>query len=180
MAAALATVELAERCDNTDGIALWSDFTRSPRSVYHGKSGSCCGNEDLTSQQVLHKKNGEMEELRARYESKLREQEETIARLEKKVQTIVKDSALVRESKDQQIAELRSLTDDSVATRQNEFERRLHDLVAEHERDQFELQKQHTRVIQELSDEAAARVARLEADYKRQLGAAGACVRSRT
>lgn len=126
---------------------------------------------DSAIQKTLQKKNGELEEMKARFMSKVREQEETIARLEKKVQTIVKDSALVRESKDQQIAELRRLADDSTDNRQNEFERRLHDLVAEHERDQFELQKQHTRVIQELTDEVTARIARIEADHKRQLGA---------
>ncbi|MBN3314227.1 CE112 protein, partial [Atractosteus spatula] len=123
---------------------------------------------DADVQKILDRKNNEIEELKTLYRNKQKESEETIRKLEKKVQSLVRESQVIRESKEQQIAELKKISDQSADSLKNEWEKKLHNAVAEMEQEKFELQKKHTENIQELLDDTNARLAKMEAEYGAQ------------
>ncbi|KAG7459557.1 hypothetical protein MATL_G00211900 [Megalops atlanticus] len=123
---------------------------------------------DSDVQKILDRKNGEIEELKTLYRNKLKDSEETIRKLEKKVQSLVRESQVVRESKDQQIAELKKMLDDTSDSAKNEWEKKLHAAVAEMEQEKFELQKKHTENIQELLEDTNQRLAKMESEYSAQ------------
>ncbi|XP_066560357.1 centrosomal protein of 112 kDa isoform X2 [Amia ocellicauda] len=123
---------------------------------------------DADVQKVLDRKNGEIEELKALYRNKQKESEETIRKLEKKVQSLVRESQVVRESKEKQITELKKMSDQSAESLNNEWEKKLHNSVAQMEQEKFDLQKKHTDNIQELLQDTNLRLAKMEAEYGAQ------------
>ncbi|XP_053148933.1 centrosomal protein of 112 kDa isoform X2 [Hemicordylus capensis] len=123
---------------------------------------------DSDVQKILDRKNNEIEVLKAMYKTKQSEAEETIRKLEKKVQTLVRESQVVREAKEKQIVELKKLCEQSTDSLNNEWEKRLHNAVAEMEKEKFDLQKKHTENIQELLEDTNARLSKMEAEYLAQ------------
>ncbi|XP_037113026.1 centrosomal protein of 112 kDa isoform X2 [Syngnathus acus] len=115
--------------------------------------------------QILHRRNVELDELKSRYRAQQKESEEMIHKLKWKVQSVLKESEVIRESKDKQIAELKKMTDLSADGLKNEWEKKLLAAVAEVEKEKFQLQKQHTDNIQELLESTKRRLAKMEADY---------------
>ncbi|KAL0993146.1 hypothetical protein UPYG_G00103830 [Umbra pygmaea] len=123
---------------------------------------------DTDVQKILDRKNGEIEELKSVYRAKQKESEESIRKLEKKVQSTVRESQVIRESKDKQIEELKKMADQSNDSLINEWEKKLHTVVAGMEQEKFELQKKHTENIQELLEDTNQRLAKMEAEYSAQ------------
>ncbi|NXA10064.1 CE112 protein, partial [Sapayoa aenigma] len=80
---------------------------------------------DADVQKILSRKNDEIETLKSTYRKKQKESEETIRKLEKKVQTVVRESQVVREAKEQQILELKKMCDKSNDALKNECEKRV-------------------------------------------------------
>ncbi|KAK3520436.1 hypothetical protein QTP70_024189, partial [Hemibagrus guttatus] len=126
---------------------------------------------------ILHRKNGEIEELKNLHRSKLKEAEETVRTLEKKVQSLLRESQVIRQSKDKQIAELKKMLDQSADSQKNEWEKKLHTVMAQMEQEKFELQKKHTDNIQELLEDTNQRLAKMEAEYGTQARATEQTVR---
>ncbi|ETE70077.1 Centrosomal protein, partial [Ophiophagus hannah] len=120
---------------------------------------------DADVQKILDRKNNEIEVLKSLYRTKQNEAEETIQKLEKKVQTLVRESQVIREAQEKQILELRKLCEHSTDSLNNEWEKKLHNAVAEMEKDKFNLQKKHTENIQELLEDTNARLSKMEAEY---------------
>nr|XP_061805304.1 centrosomal protein of 112 kDa-like [Nerophis lumbriciformis] len=120
---------------------------------------------DADVDKILHRRNVEIDELKSRYRAQQKESEDMIHKLERKVQSVLKESQVIRESKDKQIAELKKMTDQSADCLKNEWEKKLHAAVAEVEKENFELQKQHTDNIQELLENTKMRLAKMEAEY---------------
>ncbi|XP_010224286.1 PREDICTED: centrosomal protein of 112 kDa [Tinamus guttatus] len=79
---------------------------------------------DTDVQKILDRKNNEIEVLKTLYKTKQNEAEETIRKLEKKVQTLVRESQVVREAKEKQIAELKKMCEQSADSLNNEWEKR--------------------------------------------------------
>ncbi|XP_058264587.1 centrosomal protein of 112 kDa isoform X3 [Hemibagrus wyckioides] len=127
--------------------------------------------------EILHRKNGEIEELKNLHRSKLKEAEETVRALEKKVQSLLRESQVIRQSKDKQIAELKKMLDQSADSQKNEWEKKLHTVMAQMEQEKFELQKKHTDNIQELLEDTNQRLAKMEAEYGTQARATEQTVR---
>ncbi|XP_042309181.1 centrosomal protein of 112 kDa isoform X3 [Sceloporus undulatus] len=123
---------------------------------------------DTDVQKILDRKNNEIEVLKTLYKTKQSEAEETIQKLEKKVQMLVRESQVVREAKEKQIVELKKLCEQSTDSLNNEWEKRLHNAVAEMEKEKFDLQKKHTENIQELLEDTNARLSKMEAEYLAQ------------
>ncbi|XP_060108315.1 centrosomal protein of 112 kDa [Heteronotia binoei] len=123
---------------------------------------------DSDVQKILERKNNEIEVLKAQYKTKQNEAEGTIRKLEKKVQTLVRESQVIREAKEKQIMELKKLCEQSTDSLNNEWEKRLHNAVAEMEKEKFDLQKKHTENIQELLEDTNARLSKMEAEYLAQ------------
>ncbi|NWW32563.1 CE112 protein, partial [Panurus biarmicus] len=123
---------------------------------------------DADVQKILDRKNDEIDVLKSTYMKKQKEAEEMIRKLEKKVQTLVRESQIVREAKEQQILELKKMCEQSNDCLNNEWEKRLHDAVAEMEKEKFNIQKKHTEDMQELLEETNARLAKMEEEYLQQ------------
>ncbi|NXC16513.1 CE112 protein, partial [Corythaeola cristata] len=119
--------------------------------------------------QILDRKNDEIEELKSQYKNKQNEAEETIRKMEKKVQTLVRELHFVREAKEKQIVELKTMCEQSSASLKNEWEKRLHNAVAEVEKEKFNIQKKHTEDMQELLENTNARLNKMEEDYLEQI-----------
>ncbi|XP_072846914.2 centrosomal protein of 112 kDa isoform X4 [Pogona vitticeps] len=126
---------------------------------------------DADVQKILDRKNNEIEVLKTLYKTKQSEAEETIQKLEKKVQMLVRESQVVREAKEKQIVELKKMCEQSTDSLNNEWEKRLHNAVAEMEKEKFDLQKKHTENIQELLEDTNARLSKMEAEYLAQIKA---------
>ncbi|XP_078510436.1 centrosomal protein of 112 kDa isoform X3 [Lissotriton helveticus] len=122
----------------------------------------------MHEKEILDRKNSETEELKMLYRNKQNDSEETIRKLERKVQTLVRESQVIRESKERQIAELKKMCEQSTESIRNEWEKKLHTAVAEMEHDKLELQQKHTENIQALLDDTNARLIKMEADYLAQ------------
>ncbi|KAL4657916.1 centrosomal protein of 112 kDa isoform X1 [Arapaima gigas] len=126
---------------------------------------------DMDVQKILDRKNGEIEQLKTMYRKKQKDSEENIHKLEKKVQSLVRESQVVRQSKDKQIEELKKMSEQSVDSLRNEWEKKLHATVAQMEQEKVELQKKHTGSIQELLEDTNQRLAKMECEYAAQMQA---------
>ncbi|NWX65938.1 CE112 protein, partial [Promerops cafer] len=80
---------------------------------------------DADVQKILDRKNDEIDVLKSTYIKKQKESEELIRKLEKKVQTLVRESQVVREAKEQQILELKKMCEQSNDSLHNEWEKRV-------------------------------------------------------
>ncbi|XP_030235622.1 centrosomal protein of 112 kDa isoform X2 [Gadus morhua] len=123
---------------------------------------------DSDVQKILDRKNGEIEELKTSYRAKQKGSEEMIHKLEKKVESGLRESQVIRESKEKQIAELKKMSDQSSSSLHNEWEKKLHAAAADLEQEKFVLQKKHTQSIQELLDDTTQRLTKMEAQYRAQ------------
>ncbi|XP_073435841.1 centrosomal protein of 112 kDa isoform X1 [Dendrobates tinctorius] len=123
---------------------------------------------DADVQKILERKNNEIEEMKNLYRKKQAEAEEEARKLEKKVQTVLRESQLIRETKEAQIHELRKLCEESADSLRLQWEKKLHSAVADMEQEKFDLQKRHTENIQELLDDTNARLLKMEGDYVSQ------------
>ncbi|XP_074778280.1 centrosomal protein of 112 kDa isoform X1 [Athene noctua] len=124
---------------------------------------------DTDVQKILDRKNDEIEVLKSLYKNKQNEAEETIRKLEKKVQTLVRESQVVREAKEKQIVELKKMCEQSNDSLNNEWEKRLHNAVAEMEKEKFNIRKKHTEDMQKLLYDTNARLGKMEEDYLEQI-----------
>nr|XP_021156015.1 centrosomal protein of 112 kDa isoform X3 [Columba livia] len=124
---------------------------------------------DADVQKILDRKNDEIEVMKSLYKNKQNEAEETIRKLEKKVQTLVRESQVVREAKEKQIVELKKMCEQSNDSLNNEWEKRLHNAVAEMEKEKFTIRKKHTEDMQELLEDTNARLSKMEEDYLEQI-----------
>ncbi|XP_066091981.1 centrosomal protein of 112 kDa isoform X1 [Saccopteryx bilineata] len=132
---------------------------------------------DADVQKILERKNSEIEEMKILYKKKQNEMEETIRKLEKKVQTLIRDCQVIRETKENQIAELKKICEQSTEFLNNDWEKKLHNAVAEMEKEKFDLQKQHTENIQELLEDTNVRLNKMENDYVLQTQATNQMVK---
>ncbi|KAI5277351.1 hypothetical protein MUG91_G144n169 [Manis pentadactyla] len=123
---------------------------------------------DADVQKILERKNNEIEEMKTLYIKKQNETEETIRKLEKKVQTLIRDCQVIRETKENQIAELKKICEQSTESLNNDWEKKLHNAVAEMEKEKFDLQKRHTENIQELLEDTNVRLNKMESEYMAQ------------
>ncbi|XP_068606159.1 centrosomal protein of 112 kDa [Brachionichthys hirsutus] len=126
---------------------------------------------DADVEKILDRKNGEIEEMKGVYRAKQKESEEMIRKLEKKVQSVLRESQVIRESKEEQIAELKKVLDQSADSLKNEWEKKLHAAVTKMEQEKFDLQKKHTENIQELLEDTNVRLAKMEAEFNARLQA---------
>ncbi|NWS75553.1 CE112 protein, partial [Crotophaga sulcirostris] len=124
---------------------------------------------DSDVQKILDRKNDEIEVLKSSYKTKQNEAEETIRKLEKKVQTLLHETRVIREAKEKQIMELKKMCEQSSESLNNEWEKRLHNAVAEMEKEKFNIRKKFTEDMQELLEDTSTRLAKMEEDYLEQI-----------
>ncbi|KAM9119175.1 centrosomal protein of 112 kDa isoform 3-T3 [Pangshura tecta] len=151
--------------------------TKIMEAKFHEEKLKLQQKHDADVQKILDRKNNETEVLKTLYKTKQNEAEETIRKLEKKVQTLVRESQVVRETKEKQIMELKKLCEQSTDSLNNDWEKRLHNAVAEMEKEKFDLQKKHTENIQELLEDTNARLSKMETEYLAQTKATNQMVK---
>ncbi|XP_034645821.1 centrosomal protein of 112 kDa isoform X2 [Trachemys scripta elegans] len=151
--------------------------TKIMEAKFHEEKLKLQQKHDADVQKILDRKNNETEVLKTLYKTKQNEAEETIRKLEKKVQTLVRESQVVRETKEKQIMELKKLCEQSTDSLNNDWEKRLHNAVAEMEKEKFDLQKKHTENIQELLEDTNARLSKMETEYLAQTKATNQVVK---
>ncbi|XP_030779542.1 centrosomal protein of 112 kDa isoform X8 [Rhinopithecus roxellana] len=139
--------------------------TKMMEAKFHEEKLKLQQKHDADIQKILERKNNEIEELKTLYRSKQHETEETIRKLEKKVQTLIRDCQVIRETKEDQIAELKKICEQSTESLNNDWEKKLHNAVAEMEQEKFDLQKRHTENIQELLEDTNVRLNKMESEY---------------
>ncbi|XP_055430931.1 centrosomal protein of 112 kDa isoform X5 [Bubalus kerabau] len=142
--------------------------TKLMEAKYHEEKLKLQQKHDADVQKILERKNNEIEEMKTLYKKKQNETEETIRKLEKKVQTLIREGQVIRETKDNQIAELKKICEQSTESLNNDWEKKLHSAVAEMEKEKFELQKRHTENIQELLEDTNVRLNKMEGEYVAQ------------
>ncbi|XP_078313645.1 centrosomal protein of 112 kDa-like isoform X5 [Crassostrea virginica] len=132
---------------------------------------------DSAVQKILDRKNAEIEELKSNYRTKAKDLEETIGKLERKIQNIGKDTQQVIETKDKQITELKRMLEESTEVRNNQFEKKMNDMIAEFEQEKFEMQKQHTKNIQDILDDTNTRLQKMEKEYGQQTASTASIIK---
>ncbi|XP_037665053.1 centrosomal protein of 112 kDa isoform X1 [Choloepus didactylus] len=142
--------------------------TKMMEAKFHEEKLKLQQKHDMDVQKILERKNNEIEELKTLYKKKQSETEETIRKLEKKVQTLIRDCQVIRETKENQIAELKKICEQSTESLNNDWEKKLHNAVAEMEKEKFDLQKRHTENIQELLEDTNVRLNKMESEYMAQ------------
>ncbi|XP_074244980.1 centrosomal protein of 112 kDa isoform X4 [Saimiri boliviensis] len=142
--------------------------TKMMEAKFHEEKLRLQQKHDTDVQKILERKNNEIEELKTLYRSKQHETEETVRKLEKKVQTLIRDCQVIRETKEDQITELKKICEQSTESLNNDWEKKLHNAVAEMEQEKFDLQKQHTENIQELLEDTNVRLNKMESEYMAQ------------
>ncbi|XP_003786234.1 centrosomal protein of 112 kDa [Otolemur garnettii] len=142
--------------------------TKMIEAKFHEEKLKLQQKHDFDVQKILERKNNELEELKTLYKKKQNETEETIRKLEKKVQALVRDCQVIRETKENQIIELKKICEQSTESLNNDWEKKLHNAVAEMEKEKFDLQKRHTENIQELLEDTNARLNKMENEYMAQ------------
>ncbi|XP_043571167.1 centrosomal protein of 112 kDa [Chiloscyllium plagiosum] len=142
--------------------------TKMLEAKFHEEKLKLQQKHDMDVQKILDRKNNEIEELKTLYRNKQKEAEEVNKKLEKRVQSLVRELQIIRESKEKQIVELQKMTEQSADSLKNDWERKLHNIVAELEQEKFELQKKHTENIQEILNDTNSRLSKMETEYATQ------------
>ncbi|KAL9956211.1 hypothetical protein ACROYT_G037657 [Oculina patagonica] len=142
--------------------------TKMVEAKYHEDKLKLQQQHDVAVQKILDRKNMELEEIKSHYRNKITEMETAAKKQERKVSQLVREAQTMKEQRDTQISELKTLAEQSGETAQHDFEKKLNDKVAEFEQEKFEMQKQHTQNIQELLDETNQRLQKMETEYNQQ------------
>ncbi|XP_067859989.1 centrosomal protein of 112 kDa [Heptranchias perlo] len=151
--------------------------TKLLEAKFHEEKLKLQQKHDTDVQKILDRKNNEIEDLKTLYRNKQKEAEEMNKKLEKRVQSLVRESQIIRESKENQIAELKKMAGQSADSLKNDWERKLHNVVAELEQEKFDLQKKHTENIQELLNDTNSRLSKMETEYAAQAKATNQMVK---
>ncbi|XP_075418238.1 centrosomal protein of 112 kDa isoform X2 [Tenrec ecaudatus] len=151
--------------------------TKIVEAKFHEEKLKLQQKHDADVQKILDRKNHELEEMKTLYKTKQNETEETIRKLEKKVQTLIRDCQVIRETKENQISELKKICEQSAESLNNDWEKKLHGAVADMEKEKFDLQKKHTENIQELLEDTNLRLNKMEGEYLAQTQATNQMVK---
>ncbi|KAK3726631.1 hypothetical protein QZH41_012284 [Actinostola sp. cb2023] len=128
---------------------------------------------DVAVQKILDRKNMELEEIKSHYRNKITELEGLIKKQERKLSQVSRDTTAIKEQKDKQITELKSLANQTGESAFHDYEKKLSDKIADFESEKIEMQKQHTNNIQELLDETNQRLQKMEEEYSQQTASTG-------
>ncbi|XP_028406543.1 centrosomal protein of 112 kDa-like [Dendronephthya gigantea] len=153
--------------------------TKMAEARFHEDKLKIQQQHDLSVQKILDRKNNELEEVKAKYRSKVTEIETRLKKQDKKIVQQARELESLRQQRDKQRDELKNLAQEKEGTTmQNDFEKKLHDKIAEFEQEKFEMQKKHTQEIQEILDETNGRIAKMESESNQQVEAANGMVKN--
>ncbi|NXG14425.1 CE112 protein, partial [Grallaria varia] len=112
-------------------VLLWTQEKELERKMkmaegkFHEEKLKLQQKHDADVQKILDRKNSEIDMLKSSHKKKQKEADEMIRKLERKVQTLVRESQVVREAKEEQIVELKKMCERSNDCLNNEWEKRV-------------------------------------------------------
>ncbi|KAM8824367.1 centrosomal protein of 112 kDa isoform 1-T3 [Synchiropus picturatus] len=119
---------------------------------------------DAAIENILERKNGEMDQMKGVYRAKMKELEEQNHELEIRAQQTIQESQVIQQRQGAQIAELRKMLDQSCL--KDESERKLRMAQAEFDQHKVALQQKQLMIIEELMKATNLRMAKVEATYE--------------
>ncbi|XP_078467212.1 centrosomal protein of 112 kDa-like [Lampetra planeri] len=123
---------------------------------------------DADIQKILDRKNGEIEEVKSLNRRKQKEADDTIKKLEKKVQALMWEAQVLQESKDRELVDLARTSEHNIEDLRSQYESKLAEATSDFEVEKLQLQKRHTENIQALLDDTNTRLAAMEDEYSSQ------------
>uniref|UniRef100_S4RSX0 DUF4485 domain-containing protein n=1 Tax=Petromyzon marinus TaxID=7757 RepID=S4RSX0_PETMA len=123
---------------------------------------------DADIQKILDRKNGEIEEVKSLNRRKQKEADDTIKKLEKKVQALMWEAQVLQESKDREMVDLARTSEHNIEDLRSQYESKLTEATSDFEVEKLQLQKRHTDNIQALLDDTNTRLAAMEDEYSSQ------------
>ncbi|KAJ7390208.1 hypothetical protein OS493_026718 [Desmophyllum pertusum] len=105
--------------------------TKMVEAKYHEDKLKLQQQHDVAVQKILDRKNMELEEVKSHYRNKVTEMEAAAKKTRKESLSACKETQSMKEQRDTQIAELKTLAEQSGETAQHDFEKKLNDKVAE-------------------------------------------------
>ncbi|XP_076808963.1 centrosomal protein of 112 kDa-like isoform X1 [Clavelina lepadiformis] len=142
--------------------------TKVLEARFHEEKLSLQHKHDLAVQKILDRKNSEIDELKRHYKGKEKEYDDSKRKLERKVQVAVKEVQAIKENKEKEIEDLNTLIDEKTESLRTEYEAKIQDMIGSMEREKYELQKGHTKSIQDLLEDTNQRLTNMEDEYNSQ------------
>lgn len=142
--------------------------TKLSEAKFHEEKLQMQQQHDSDVQKILERKNDEINDLKRDWKKKELALEESKRKLEKRVQSYSKEIQSIRDTKARRVGELQSQLEETKANLRAEYESKIDQMTTENEKEKYELQKIHTKHIQELLDETNQRLANMEKDYTSQ------------
>ena len=113
---------------------------------------------NLEIQKIMDRKNHELEKVKKEHRSKVKDNEDLISNLERKVNSLAKQVAATQMDSDKRLNEITTETQRILDMHQAESDKKFKDLFYKSEKEKAELQKQHTQAFQVLVEETNARL----------------------
>jgi len=142
--------------------------TKLLEAQFHEEKLSLQHKHDLAVQKILDRKNSEIDDLKSHYKNKEKDNEDTRKRLEKKITSLQNEIESIQSAKSKEVEDLQSLLTETTERMKADHGLQIQDLAGKMERDKYELQKSHTKNIQDLLDDTNQRLTSMEEDYNSQ------------
>jgi hypothetical protein len=113
---------------------------------------------NLEIQKIMDRKNHELEKVKKEHRSKVKDNEDLISNLERKVNSLAKQVAATQMDSDKRLNEITTETQRILDMHQAESDKKFKDLFYKSEKEKADLQKQHTQAFQVLVEETNARL----------------------
>lgn len=123
---------------------------------------------NLEIQRIMDRKNHELEKVKKEHRNKVKDNEDLISNLERKVNSLAKQVAGTQMESDKRLNEITGETQKILEMHQQESDKKFKDLFYKSEKEKSELQKQHTQAFQVLVEETNARLRKVEGEYNDQ------------
>lgn len=142
--------------------------TKVLQAQFHEEKLKIQHKHDKAVQKILDRKNGEIDDLKQHYKSKEKDFEDAVTKSDKRSQGLLKELQILRDAKEKQVEDLKGVIEETAQATKAEYESKLEEALGTFERDKYELQKAHTKKIQELLDDTNHRLMRMEDEYNAQ------------
>ena len=127
-------------------------------------------------QQILYRKNAEIEELKGRYHVERTEQEEALKKVKREMEVLKKELASVKENTDKQLEEMRRATQQSSQSREAEIEQRVYEVTARYEQEKLNMRKEQKHNMEKHMNETKQKLCEMEEKYNKKIEATSALI----
>ena len=127
-------------------------------------------------QQILDRKNTEIEELKGRYRVERTEQEEALKKVKREWKYLQKKLQGVKESTDKQIEEMWRATQQSSQSHETEIEQRIYEVTARYEQEKLNMGKEQKHNMEKHMNETNQNYGEMEEKYNKKIEGTSALI----